>query len=362
MIDPPDFTDWLDFSPFQFDSVQKEIRIREALVALSRYHYGVCNEYRKIIELLDADLENIKSIEEVPYIPVRLFKEFDLRSMSADEIFKTMTSSGTTGQEVSKIYLDRYTASLQTKILVKIMADLLGSKRLPMLVIDSPAVVKNRRSFSPRGAGILGFSMFGQDVTYALDEAMEIDVKAITDFLARHAGEPIFVFGFTFMIWQYFVLPLVREDKTLSLENAILLHGGGWKKLSEQAVDNETFKSALRTQTGIKKVVNYYGMVEQTGSIAIECDNGNLHVPIYSDVVVREPGSFAVAKNGEEGIIETLSILPRSYPGHALLTEDLGIILGEDDCPCGRLGKYFRVNGRLAKAETRGCSDTHEAS
>ena len=273
-----------------------------------------------------------------------------------------MTSSGTTGQEVSKIYLDRYTASLQTKILSKIMVDLLGSKRLPMLVIDSPSVVKNRSSFSARGAGILGFSMFGQDVTYALDEAMEIDVKAIKDFLARHADEPIFVFGFTFMIWQYFVLPLVRKEKMLSLDNAILLHGGGWKKLSDQAVDNKTFKSTLRSQVGLKTVINYYGMVEQTGSIAIECDHGNLHVPIYSDVIVREPGSFAVVKNGVEGVIETLSILPRSYPGHALLTEDLGVILGEDDCPCGRSGKYFRINGRLTKAELRGCSDTHEVS
>lgn len=362
MIQPPDFNNWLDFLPFQLDSVQKEIQIRDALLALTRFHFGVCNEYRQIIELLGADLENIKSVEEIPYIPVRLFKEFGLRSISADEIFKTMTSSGTTGQEVSKIYLDRYTASLQTKILSKIMVDLLGSKRLPMLVIDSPSVVKNRNSFSARGAAILGFSMFGQDVTYALDEAMEIDVKAIKDFLARHADEPIFVFGFTFIIWQYFVLPLVREDKMLSLDNAILLHGGGWKKLSDQAVDNKTFKSTLRSRVGLKTVVNYYGMVEQTGSIAIECDHGNLHVPIYSDVIVREPGSFAVVKNGVEGVIETLSILPRSYPGHALLTEDLGVILGEDDCPCGRSGKYFRINGRLAKAELRGCSDTHEVS
>jgi hypothetical protein len=34
--------------------------------------------------------------------------------------------------------------------------------------------------------------------------------------------------------------------------------------------------------------------------------------------------------------------------------------MGEDDCSCGRLGKYFQVHGRLAKAEVRGCSDTHE--
>ena len=74
MIQPPDFNNWLNFSPFQFDSVQKEIQIRDALLALTRFHFGVCKEYRQIIELLGADLENIKSVEEIPYIPVRLLK------------------------------------------------------------------------------------------------------------------------------------------------------------------------------------------------------------------------------------------------------------------------------------------------
>jgi len=61
-------------------------------------------------------------------------------------------------------------------------------------------------------------------------------------------------------------------------------------------------------------------------------------------------------------VIQVLSVLPRSYPGHSLLTEDVGALLGEDDCPCGRLGRTLRVDGRLKSAEPRGCSDTHAAS
>ena len=57
--------------------------------------------------------------------------------------------------------------------------------------------------------------------------------------------------------------------------------------------------------------------------------------------------------------MEVVSVLPESYPGHALLTEDEGIVLGEDDCPCGRMGKYFKVLGRVKNAEIRGCSDTY---
>ena len=102
-------------------------------------------------------------------------------------------------------------------------------------------------------------------------------------------------------------------------------------------------------------------MVEQTGSIYMECEHGHLHAPVFSDVIIRRPLDFSVADKGEKGIIQVVSILPGSYPGHALLTEDEGILLGEDDCPCGRLGKYFKIVGRMKNAEIRGCSDTYAA-
>ena len=74
----------------------------------------------------------------------------------------------------------------------------------------------------------------------------------------------------------------------------------------------------------------------------MECEAGHLHTSIFSDVIVRRAKDFSVAGIGETGIIQLLSILPGSYPGHSLLTEDEGAVLGEDDCPCGRLESTFR--------------------
>ena len=73
-----------------------------------------------------------------------------------------------------------------------------------MLILDTSAVVKNRSMFSARGAGILGFSMFGSKRQYALDENMELDIEGMKNFLEEHKDETIFMFGFTFMIWQHF--------------------------------------------------------------------------------------------------------------------------------------------------------------
>jgi len=353
------FEEYLDIAPYSLEKDKKRKFLLSELNNLISMHSQKSKEYHSILKAYGLIDKNFESLEDMPYLPVRLFKDYELKSCKDDEVIKTLTSSGTTSQKVSRIFLDKETSTLQTKALIKIMQAYLGKKRLPMLIIDTKAILKNRKMFSARGAGILGLSNFGRKHTYALDENMEIDFEVIENFLDEHKNEKIFIFGFTFMIWQYFYEKLKEQGKKLNLSNAILVHSGGWKKLIEKAVDNQTFKNSLKEQTGIQEIHDFYGMVEQVGSIFVECEEGHLHTPIFADIITRNPMTLKPNRFGEEGIIEVLSILPRSYPGHILLTEDLGTIIGEDDCPCGKKGKYFRVKGRLPKAEIRGCSDTH---
>lgn len=349
----------MDYPPFSLMKEKKDELYERSLLELSLHHYSNCVPYKKILDVLGFDPSVPHKTEEFPFLPVRLFKEYELLSVDRSEVIKTMTSSGTSSQEVSKIFLDRHTAKLQTKVLTKIVSDFIGKKRLPMLVIDTKSVVKDRRLFSARGAGILGFSMLGRDVTYALDENMQIDIPTVETFCEKHSGENILLFGFTFMIWEHFYKKLVKMNHTINLDDGILIHGGGWKKLIAQAVDNETFKNQLNSVCGLKQFHNYYGMVEQTGSIFMECEKGHLHSSIFSDVIIRRHTDFSVCDLGESGLIELVSLLPFSYPGHAILSEDIGEIQGCDNCPCGRYGTYFKIHGRIKKAEIRGCSDTY---
>ncbi len=355
-----EFNDILAVKPYSLDKYAKEELITDRLKELSAYHYANCEEYKRISDVIGNSVEKMVSQEDCLFLPVRIFKDMELKSVPDEEIFKTMTSSGTTGQQVSKIFLDRETSSNQQKTLVKIVSDFTGKARLPMLIIDSPSVVKNRQMFSARGAGILGFSIFASDRQYALHDDMSIDFDGISCFLEKHKGEKILLFGFTFMIWQYFYHELDKNPNKLDLSNAILIHGGGWKKLKNEAVEPHVFKEELKRVCGLSQIHDYYGMVEQTGCIYMECECGHLHTSIFSDVIMRRKDDFSVCDIGEEGIVQVVSTIPKSYPGHSILTEDQGIILGEDDCPCGRLGKYFKITGRVKNAEIRGCSDTYE--
>ncbi|MGI6152880.1 MAG: acyl-protein synthetase [Christensenellaceae bacterium] len=347
----------LKIPPYSLASKQKAALYEDAMGDLTAFHRAHCAPYRRMVDALGA---TGKKEADVPFFPVRLFKDYELLSVEKSEVVKTMTSSGTSGQAVSKIFLDRKTSSAQTKALTKITGEFLGKKRLPMLVLDSKAVLKDRQMFSARGAGILGFSMLGHDVTYALNEQMELDFGVLDAFLEKHAGEDMMLFGFTYIVWAHFYKALLDADKKYDLSNGILIHGGGFKKLQEEAVSNEEFKQRLKDACGLARVYNYYGMVEQTGSIFMECEHGRLHASVFSDVIIRRADDFSECGVGERGLIQLLSLLPHSYPGHSILTEDEGEITGIDDCPCGRLGKTIKIHGRIQNAEARGCSDTYE--
>jgi len=348
-----------EIDPYSLRHDEKEAVMLEGMSGLTRYHRDHCAEYARIIDKLGSDEWNTTS--DIPFIPVRLFKEYELLSTERSEIVKTMTSSGTSGQAVSKIFLDRENVKNQTKALASIITSFIGKQRLPLLLLDTEMVKKDRSMFSARGAGIIGFTTFGRNTVYALDQDMKIDIDKVKEFCEAHSDETVLMFGYTYMIWQYVVRALEDAGVQFPFKNVILFHIGGWKKLKDQAVDTFEYNRRINNVFGGNvRVHNYYGMAEQLGSVFVECEYGHMHCSNYSDVHIRKPGTFEEAGIGERGLIELLSLLPTSYPGHALLTEDEGEILGEDDCPCGRCGKYFKIHGRIKGAELRGCSDTYE--
>ncbi|MGQ0708811.1 MAG: LuxE/PaaK family acyltransferase [Rhodoferax sp.] len=359
MDEPVALNDAFQQSPFGLHNDRKDKYLLNELNRLTEHHYGACSEYRELLQKLGHEPPPYSQLEHVPFLPVRLFKHFSLLSVPREAVIKTMTSSGTSGQSVSKIYLDRETSSLQVKVLSKIMADFIGPKRLPMLVIDSRSTVADRYRFSARTAGIQGFSMFGRNVEFAIKDDMSIDVQRVEQFLSDHADEDILLFGFTFIVWKHLVLALEQLGRRFNLDRGILIHGGGWKQLLSESVSNEEFKDRLYRSTGISSVHNYYGMAEQTGSIFMECEYGRLHASSFSEIIIRDPVDFRPLPALQPGLIQLLSVLPHSYPGHSLLSEDVGECEGIDDCQCGRLGKYFKVHGRIKDAEVRGCSDTY---
>lgn len=353
--------DFYRLGTYELDKDKKKIMLTKELLELTETHKEKCKLYANILRGMKYNASQVSSPADIPFFPVRLFKEMDLLSIDRSDIFKTMTSSGTTGQTVSKIFVDKETAMIQQKVMIRILSDYLGKQRIPMLIIDTPGIMKDRKQFTARGAAVIGLQVMARETVYALNEDMTLNYEALDRFLEKNGDKKYLIFGFTFIVWKHLYEELIKSGKEMDMSNGWLMTGGGWKKLINSSVSQEDFQKRMMETLGIQHFLDHYAMVEQTGCIYAECECHHLHASIYSDVFIRDPEDFSLCDIGEEGIVQTVSVLPHSYPGHSLLTEDRGVILGEDDCPCGRKGKYIKILGRIRSAELRGCSDTYAA-
>tara|TARA_B100001123_G_scaffold449814_1_gene616874 strand:- start:3007 stop:4068 length:1062 start_codon:yes stop_codon:yes gene_type:complete len=336
---------------------QRKIHFFEkAINALTMHHYKKSKNYKKIIDFMEYQLTNIK-LDKIPFLPTKIFKDHDLMSIPKEKIHRVLTSSGTSGNLPSRIYLDKENSQNQTKVLSQIVQNFLGKKRLPMLVIDQNPNLLNRSTFNARMAAIYGFSIFGKNLTYLLDENHKINYLLLNNFLKKYGKNKFFLFGFTSFVFDNLINKLSKKLCKNTFENGILLHGGGWKKMEKIKINNDEFKKKLFKKLKLKEIYNYYGLVEQTGSIFIECKYCNCFVTSnFSEILIRDT-NFNVLKSGKKGFIQLLSLLPRSYPGHSIITEDIGEIVDNKTCKCSIKGTRFIVHGRAKHSETRGCSD-----
>ncbi len=335
---------------------EKEEILKDIFISVHNYHYQNCIEYKNISKNFFEvkTLKNLEKLDNLPFIHAALFKDLNIKSIKDTEILKIMNSSGTTSQP-SKIFLDKETSVLQIKFLGKIISYLLKTNhRIPIIFLDYEGMeLKN----TARSAGIRGMRFFAKDFIFALNKEGKLNKGKILSFLEKHKKENICFYGFTYFIWEILNL-MEKENFYIKANNGILLHGGGWKKLESLSISEKVFKEKVKKLLGIKKdnIFEYYGMIEQTGIIHIKCKYGHFHTPYFGDVIIRDIKTLQPIKN-KEGYIQVLAPFEISYPGHSVLTEDVGVLLGIDDCPCGWKGKYFKFLRRIKKSDLRGCSN-----
>lgn len=223
--------------PFSLKKEEKANILYPKYKELTEYHYNNCIPYHRI---LDCFSRGGNRIEDIPFIPVRLFKEFELLSVPRGEITRTVLSSGTTGQISSKIFLDKSTAKWQQKVLTRIVSDFIGKSRMPMLIADCPDVIKDRTMFSTRGSGILGFSTFGTKREFALNSDMSLNHKTLDNFLREADGKRFLIFGFTFIIWKHLLLELEKEREKYDFSNAVMVHGEDGRSCSPRQLPGKS--------------------------------------------------------------------------------------------------------------------------
>lgn len=354
----------LDTPPFSIEPNVKGIVLLELLkkqIALASEQSLMYGNY---VRNWPVRLENAMKIEELPYLPVSVFKRKDLLRLVPDsKIHRIMLSSSTSGQEPSRIAIDLYTSRRMTKGIINILRDFIGPDRRPYLVVDELMSNSDGSSLGARGAAIRGIMPFATDTFFCITREgsnnIKLDIDGIKEFIQRHKEESLLVYGFTTVLWSQLLKPLRGRKIGLDVKDVHILHSGGWKKLQDEAVTKNEFNSMIASFFGCEenRVIDFYGMIENLGVIYPDCPEGNKHSPVFGEVIVRDPLTLSPVKEGNKGIVQVCSVLPSSFPGYLLLTEDMARVIDYDGCSCGRRGISFQFEKRVPMAELRGCGN-----
>lgn len=305
-----------------------------------------------------SDWKPAGTTEELPFLHVGMFRSFDFRGPGR-KFGRMLESSSTSGSRPSRIPLDAESSDLQARSVTAILRDFIGDDReRALLIVDSPRSLRPATAVSARTAAAMSLRPLAKDLYFLLDspDCESVDWGALGRALSD--GADLLVYGFTWALWQAWNSVLANEEfrRTLAHRRITFLHSGGWKKMESLRVTRDRFDSTLSASGAAgSRVIDFYGLVEQVGIVYPLCEYGARHVPVWADVLVRDPWTMRPLA-GETGQLALMNCLARGAPYQSILTEDLGRTL-PGQCPCGRSGRRFELLGRIPKAESRGCAN-----
>ena len=123
-----------------------------------------------------------------------------------------------------------------------------------MLIIDQNPKIINRSVFNARAAAIYGFSIFGKNQIYLLNNRNEIDYNLLNDFLKKFGKKTFFIFGFTSVVFENLIKKLSTKLLKYNFKNGVLLHGGGWKKMEKIKISNKVFKQKMLDKIKLENI------------------------------------------------------------------------------------------------------------
>ena len=349
----------LKIPPYGLSPEEKSDKFLSAMTEAFRHHYECCEGFRRFCQRRGlGPTSTFSKPEDFPFMHVNAFKDNSdlLVSVERSSVKTTLQSSATSGVP-SSVSIDKVTAKRQVQALASVIAHVLGKQRKPFLVADCAPTTENQKLLGARSAAVRGFLNLAHSVSYVMSNnsgVLALDRKSLLSACAdaREKGEPVVLFGFTYVLYEHFVRPLLVSDSEFSLPpGSKVAHIGGWKKLEDQKIPRSKFNETVASICGIESgdVIDFYGFTEQMGVTYPDLGGGIKCTPAFSEVVVRDPTTLEPLPDGEIGLLEFLTPLPYSYPGIAVLTDDVGKIVSRGEFEKGVYGTQFQVTGRAKK-------------
>jgi hypothetical protein len=250
---------------------EKRKSFLNTLKKVLNHHYINCSEYKKICNYFNFYPKNLKNLSDIPYLTSTVFKNNMISSIPKSKVFRQINSSATTSNKHSKVILDKENNLRWTLSLQKMFLDRVGNDKYKILFLDTADNLKYSPVISARSSMLKSFLFVADDYSSCLNYnngKLKLNLNIVKKFFKNlQKNEKVMIFGFTYVLYKFFLQELKKNDIQYNLKNGILVHAGGWKKLEKEKISRKKLNSIIKETLNISenKVIDIYGFSEQGG-------------------------------------------------------------------------------------------------
>ncbi len=314
-------------------TISNQKQFEKIALKVFRFQHENNRVYREFCDFLKVEKGAVKSLEQIPFLPIQFFKSRDVLS-SSDVIQQTFTSSGTTGMITSKhlvpdisLYEESYRnafsefyGNIEDYAVLALLPSYLEREGSSLIYMVNDLV---DRSNNPNS----GFYLHNYDELTT--QLIELDAS----------GQNVLLIGVT-----YALLDLVEKHQ-FHLKNTIIMETGGMKGRRKEMI-REELHQMLCNGFGVNSIHSEYGMTELL-SQAYSLGNGIFECPNWMSVLIRDTeDALTYVENGKTGgvnVIDLANINSCSF----IATQDLGKKYSNNS---------FEILGRFDHSDIRGCN------
>jgi len=320
-------------SPTDIFSIRSQKQFEKTALKVFRFQYENNLVYREFCDLLKTEVAKVKSIEQIPFLPIQFFKSHSVLS-TTDAVQETFSSSGTTGIMTSKHLVTD--VNLYEESYRKGFSQFYGNIEDYVILALLPSYLERE----------------GSSLIYMVRDLIELSQNADSGFYLHHqdelvrklialdqSGQNVILIGVTFAL-----LDLV-EKQQFELQNTIIMETGGMKGRRKEMIREEVHEQ-LTKSLGVSSIHSEYGMTELL-SQAYSLGNGVFECPPWMQILIRETEDALTyvgsGKTGGINVIDLANINSCSF----IATQDLGT---------KNPNSTFEVLGRFDNSDIRGCN------
>lgn len=317
----------------QVFSIQNEQQFKAVALQVFNLQAKSCKVYHDFITGLNIDPANVKSVEQIPFLPIEFFKSHKVVSADkeADVLF---TSSGTTGMITSRHYVtdvswyiesfrkafELFYGSIDKYTILALLPAYLEREGSSLVYMADDLIKQSNNPDS-------GFFLYNHDILYQKLQKLQQEQK------------PTLLIGVTFALLDFI------ETYQMQFPELIVMETGGMKGRRKEMI-REELHAQLCKGFGVDAIHSEYGMTELL-SQGYSKGDGIFNCPPWMKIITRDTNDpltlLSDDKAGGINIIDLANINSCSF----IATQDLGRVYKDSS---------FEVLGRFDNSDIRGCN------